>query len=76
VFLNVTLLLLAGLLVVLMQAGFGLVITGLCRAKNAGQVVSANLVIFAFSVLGFWVCGFALMAAVWPGIPGASGFTG
>jgi Amt family ammonium transporter len=76
VFLNVTLLLLAGLLVVLMQAGFGLVITGMCRAKNAGQVVSTNLVIFAFSVLGFWVCGFALMAAVWPGIPGASGFTG
>jgi Amt family ammonium transporter len=76
VFFNVTLLLLAGILVVLMQAGFALVVSGLCRAKNSAQVISTNLVIFAFSVLGFWVCGFALMAAVWPGIPGASGFTG
>jgi ammonium transporter, Amt family len=70
------LLLLAGILVVLMQAGFALVVTGLCRAKNAAQVISTNLVIFALSVLGFWVCGFALMSAVWPGIPGAPGLAG
>jgi Amt family ammonium transporter len=73
---NITLLLLAGILVVLMQAGFALVVTGLCRAKNAAQVISTNLAIFAFSVLGFWVCGFALMSAVWPGIPAAPGLTG
>ncbi len=74
--LNITLLLLAGILVVLMQAGFALVVTGLCRAKNAAQVIATNLVIFTFSVLGFWVCGFALMSAIWPGIPGAPGVTG
>ena len=60
----------------MMQAGFALVVTGLCRAKNAAQVISTNLVIFAFSALGFWVCGFALMSAVWPGIPAAPGLTG
>lgn len=74
--LNITLLLLAGALVVLMQAGFGLVVTGLCRAKNAGHVISSNLVIFAFSTIGFWVCGFAWMSAVWPGIPAAPGLAG
>jgi Amt family ammonium transporter len=74
VFFNITLLLLAGLLVILMQAGFALVVSGLCRAKNSAQVISTNLVIFAFSVLGFWACGFALMSAVWPGIPAAPGY--
>jgi ammonium transporter, Amt family len=73
---NITLLLLAGILVVLMQAGFALTYTGLCRAKNATQIISTNLMIFALSVLGFWACGFALMSAVWPGIPGAPGLTG
>jgi Amt family ammonium transporter len=70
------LLLLAGILVVLMQAGLSLVVAGLCRARNAAHAVSSNLIIFAFSSLGFWVCGFALMSAVWPGIPGAPGLNG
>jgi Amt family ammonium transporter len=33
----------------------------LCRAKNAGQIVTMNFMIYPLSVLGFWVCGFALM---------------
>jgi ammonium transporter, Amt family len=53
-----------------MQAGFALVATGLCRAKNAAQVISMNLLIFVFSVLGFWVCGFALLSGGWSGAPG------
>ena len=52
---------LAGMLVMLMQGGFALVTTGLCRAKSAGQVVTMNFMIYPLSVLGFWVCGFALM---------------
>jgi Amt family ammonium transporter len=59
-----------------MQAGFALVVTGLCRAKNAAQVISTNLVILAYSALGFWACGFAFMSAAWPGIPSAPGLTG
>jgi Amt family ammonium transporter len=48
-------------LLMLMQAGFALVTTGLCRAKNAGHIVSANLIIVVSSVLAFWIFGFAIM---------------
>jgi Amt family ammonium transporter len=51
----------AGILVMLMQGGFALVTSGLCRAKNAGQVVTMNFMIYPLTILGFWVCGFALM---------------
>jgi len=54
----------------LMQAGFALAATGLCRAKNAAQVISTNLLIYVFSLLGFWVCGFALLSGGWSGTPG------
>src|SRR5580658_9218100 len=56
-----------------MQAGFALVVTGLCRAKNAAQVISMNLLIYVLSVLGFWVCGFALLSGGGLGAPGAPG---
>jgi ammonium transporter, Amt family len=56
----------------LMQAGFALVATGLCRAKNAAQVISMSLLIYVLSVLGFWVCGFAFLSGGWSGTPGAS----
>src|SRR5580658_6689083 len=61
---------LAGALVILMQAGFALVVTGLCRAKNAAQVISMNLLIYVLSVLGFWFCGFAFLSGEWAGAPG------
>jgi Amt family ammonium transporter len=61
---------LAGALVILMQAGFTLVATGLCRARNAAQVISMNLLIFVLSVLVFWVCGFAFLSGGWSGTPG------
>ncbi len=54
----------------LMQAGFALVATGLCRARNAAQVISTNLLIYVLSVLGFWVSGFALLTGGWSGAPG------
>jgi Amt family ammonium transporter len=52
---------LAGTFVLLMQGGFALVTTGLCRAKNAGQIVTMNFMIYPLAILGFWVCGFVLM---------------
>jgi Amt family ammonium transporter len=58
---NIKWVVLAGVLVMLMQGGFALVTSGLCRARNAGQVVTMNLMIYPLSVLGFWICGFALM---------------
>jgi Amt family ammonium transporter len=53
---------LAGVLVLLMQGGFALLVTGLCRAKNAAQVVTMNLILYGSSVLGFWMLGFALLS--------------
>lgn len=53
--------LITGFLVMFMQAGFALVETGLCRAKNAGHTMAMNFMIYPMGMLGFYVCGFALM---------------
>src|SRR4051812_5793013 len=53
--------LVAGFLVMLMQAGFALVETGLIRAKNAAHTMSMNFAVYALGMFGFFVCGFALM---------------
>jgi Amt family ammonium transporter len=48
-------------LVFFMNAGFALVESGLCRSKNAVNILAKNFVVFAASSLAFWVVGFALM---------------
>lgn len=53
--------LVAGFLVMFMQAGFALVETGLCRAKNAAHTMSMNFMIYVLGMLGFWALGFGLM---------------
>jgi len=53
--------LVAGFLVMFMQAGFALVETGLIRAKNASHTFSMNFMVYALGMLGFFVCGFAFM---------------
>ena len=53
--------LVTGFLVMFMQAGFALVETGLCRAKNAAHVMSTNFLIYGLGMMGFWFCGFAFM---------------
>ena len=57
--------LIAGFLVMFMQAGFALVETGLCRAKNAAHTVSMNLMIYPLGCIAFWVYGFALGWGNW-----------
>jgi len=52
--------LLAGFLVMLMQAGFALVETGFTRAKNAAHTMSMTFMILPIGVFGYWVCGYAL----------------
>lgn len=47
-------------LIFFMQAGFMLVETGFCRAKNAAHVAMTNFVIFAIGALAYWAVGFAL----------------
>jgi len=46
-------------LIFFMQAGFMLVETGFCRAKNAAHVSMTNFVIFAVGALAYWAVGFA-----------------
>lgn len=47
-------------LIFFMQAGFALVETGFCRAKNASHVIMTNFVIFAIGTLVYWAVGFGL----------------
>src|SRR5579884_802148 len=58
---NFTWTLVTGFLVMFMQAGFALVETGLCRAKNAGHTMAMNFMIYPMGMLGFYLCGFAFM---------------
>ena len=50
-----------GFLVMFMQAGFALVETGLCRAKNSSHTMAMNFMIYPMGMLGFYLCGFAFM---------------
>jgi ammonium transporter, Amt family len=52
--------LLTGFLVMFMQAGFAMVETGFCRAKNAAHTMAMNFMIYPIGMLGYWICGFAL----------------
>jgi ammonium transporter, Amt family len=71
--LNIIWTLLAGFLVMFMQAGFALMETGLCRAKNAAHTMSMNFLVYALSMAGFVVCGFAFMCGGVNGIEGGAG---
>ena len=53
--------LIAGILVMWMQAGFALVETGLTRAKNATNICMKNLLDFCFGTFFFWLIGWGLM---------------
>ncbi|HEY5906856.1 MAG TPA: ammonium transporter [Vicinamibacteria bacterium] len=50
-----------GCLVFFMNAGFALLESGLCQAKNAVNILAKNFIVFAVSSLAFWVVGFGLM---------------
>lgn len=52
--------LVAGFMVMFMQAGFAMAETGFCQAKNAGHTMAMNFMIYVIGMLGYWICGFAL----------------
>src|SRR5512142_3477242 len=58
--LNIVWTMVAGFLVMFMQAGFALVETGLTRAKNVAHTMGMNFLVYAIGILGFWAVGFAL----------------
>jgi ammonium transporter, Amt family len=64
--------LVAGFLVMFMQAGFALMETGMCRAKNVAHTMSMNFLVYSLSMMGFFVCGFAFMMGGINGAPAGS----
>src|SRR6266542_1903766 len=57
--------LVAGFLVMFMQAGFMLVETGLCRAKNSSHTAAMNLMIYPLGGIAFFLYGFAIGWGNW-----------
>jgi Amt family ammonium transporter len=52
--------LVAGFLVMFMQAGFAMVETGLCRAKNANHTMMMNFMVYGAGILAYWLIGFTI----------------
>src|SRR4029450_1418864 len=57
---NIVWTLIAGFLVMFMQAGFAMVETGFTRAENAAHTMAMNFMVYAIGMLGYWICGYAL----------------
>ena len=67
-------LLIASVLVIFMNAGFGMLETGFCRQKNAVNILSKNLIVFAIATIAYWAIGYAFMYGEGTGFIGTQGF--
>ncbi len=67
-------LLICSVLVIFMNAGFGMLETGFCRQKNAVNILSKNLIVFAIATLAYWAIGYGLMYGDGSPFIGTSGF--
>lgn len=72
--LNAIWVLIAAILVIFMNAGFGMLETGFCRQKNAVNILSKNLIVFALATIAFWAIGFSFMFGAGTGFIGLGGF--
>jgi len=54
-------LLIATILVIFMNAGFAMVEAGMCRSKNAVNILAKNLFVFALAVTAYWFVGYKIM---------------
>jgi Amt family ammonium transporter len=72
---NIVWTLVAGFLVMFMQAGFALAETGLTRAKNASHTMMMNFMVYALGMTGYWILGFALQMGGVGGVSALSGGT-
>jgi Amt family ammonium transporter len=61
------------MLVFFMNLGFAMVESGLCRAKNAVNILAKNFVVFAASSLAFLIIGWGLMFGDGNSLFGSSG---
>src|SRR6056300_1331208 len=66
--------LISGILVFLMQAGFTLVESGMTRSKNVVNIAMKNILDIAVGSLVFWFVGYSLMYGSTNGWIGWSGF--
>ena len=64
----------AACLVFFMNAGFGMLETGFCQAKNAVNILAKNFIVFSVAAMAFWATGFALMFGDGNGLFGMSGW--
>ncbi len=53
--------LIAGMLVFFMNLGFCTLEAGLCRRKNAVNILCKNFIVFGISSIAFWIAGFGMM---------------
>jgi Amt family ammonium transporter len=65
---------LTAVLVFFMNAGFAMFESGLCRSKNAVNILAKNVLVFAVASLAFWLAGFAFMFGDGNAIVGLSGW--
>ena len=72
--LNTIWVLVASILVIFMNAGFGMLETGFCRQKNAVNILSKNLIVFALATIAYWAIGFSFMFATGTGFIGLGGW--
>jgi Amt family ammonium transporter len=73
---NIVWTLVAGFLVMFMQAGFAMVETGFTQAKNAGHTMAMNFMVYPLGMLGYWICGFALQMGGVGNVASLGGGTG
>jgi len=72
--LDTTWVIITGVLVMFMQAGFACVEIGFSRGKNVGSVVAKILLNFSIATLTWWAVGFALAFGGGDRLAGDSGF--
>lgn len=65
--------LVAGMLVFWMNAGFALVESGFCQSKNTVNILTKNFIVFGASSISFWVIGWGLMFSDGNSFMGTSG---
>src|SRR3989475_8152330 len=71
---NTTWVIVAGVLVMFMQAGFAFLEIGFSRAKNAGTGIAKILTNFSIASICYWAIGFALAFGGAGAIAGTHGF--
>ena len=74
VILDTIFLLFCSVLVIFMNAGFGMLEAGFCRQKNAVNILAKNLIVFGIATLAYWAVGYALMYGEGNSFIGTSGF--